>query len=55
MAALSWLETSCRSYAKYIDVCARVLAGQQEAADMVRRERASIEDIRALLDEMHRD
>ena len=55
MAALSWLETSVRSYAKYIDIVGRVLAGQQEAADMVRRERASIEEIKALLDEMHRD
>ena len=55
MSALSWLETSVRSYAKYIDIVGRVLAGQQEAADMVRRERASIEEIRALLDEMHKD
>lgn len=53
-AALGWLETSIRSYAKYVDVCARVLAGGQDEADSVRRERMRLDEIRALLDDMHK-
>jgi hypothetical protein len=51
-AALSWLETSIRSYAKYVDVVSRALAGAQDEQEHVRRERTRLEDIRALLREM---
>lgn len=54
-AAIGWLETSIRSYAKYIEVAAKTLAGQADEAESVRRERMRLDDIRALLDEMHRD
>jgi hypothetical protein len=51
-AALGWLETSIRSYAKYVDVVSRTLAGAQDEQESIRRERMAIEDIRALLREM---
>jgi hypothetical protein len=51
-AALSWLETSIRAYAKYVDVLARSLKDEVDEAANVRRERMQIEDIRALLREM---
>jgi hypothetical protein len=54
-ATLGWLETSIRSYSKYVDVAARATAQQVDEQDNVRRERMAIEDIRRLLDEMHRD
>ena len=49
-AALSWLETSIRSYAKYVDVVARSLKDDQE---IVRRERMQIDEIQGLLEEMN--
>jgi len=52
MASLGWLETSIRSYAKYIDVVARSLATAQDEQAQVRRERMRIDEIRALLTEM---
>ena len=52
MAALGWLETSIRSYAKYVDVLARAMGTSVDEVEHVRRERASIEEIRALLREM---
>lgn len=51
-AALAWLETSIRSYAKYLDVVSRVLVGAQDEQDNVRRERMRLADIDALLAEM---
>lgn len=54
-AALGWLETSIRAYAKYVDIVARSLATQTDDQEHVRRERVAIDDIRALLDEMHVD
>ncbi len=54
-AALGWLETSIRSYAKFVDVAARALTTQTDEAAHVRSELIAIDDIRALLDEMHRD
>jgi len=54
-AALGWLETSIRSYAKYVDVVARSLSNTQDHEEDVRRERMAIAEIRELLDEMHRD
>jgi hypothetical protein len=55
MAALGWLETSVRSYAKYVDVVAKSLAVVQDEQEMVRRERMSIEEMREILAEMHQD
>jgi hypothetical protein len=54
-AALGWLETSIRSYAKYIDVVAKNLAVQQDEQELVRREKMAIEEIRGLLAEMLQD
>lgn len=51
-AALGWLETSIRSYAKYVEVAAKATAEQQDEAGHVRRERMAIEEIRELLGEM---
>ena len=51
-AALSWLETSIRSYAKYVDVVARSLKDEQDEQENVKRERLAIEDMRGLLTEM---
>ena len=52
MAALGWLETSIRSYAKYVDVVARSLRDEQDEADNVRRERLALEEIDELLGQM---
>ena len=51
-AALGWLETSIRSYAKYVDVAARATAVVDGEAGVWRHERVAIEEVRALLDEM---
>ena len=51
-AALGWLETSIRSYAKYIDIVAKSLATQQDEQELVRREKMAIEEVRGLLAEM---
>jgi len=51
-AALGWLETSIRSYAKYVDVAAKVTATQQDEQEHVRREKMAIDEIRELLAEM---
>ena len=51
-AALGWLETSIRAYAKFVDVVARSLATVEDEVEHVRRERMRIEDIKALLREM---
>ena len=52
MAALGWLETSIRSYAKYVDVAAKATSTQADEAELVRRERVSIDEMRSLLGEM---
>lgn len=54
-AALGWLETSIRSYAKYVDVVSRALKDEQDEQEGTRRERMRLDDIKALLDEMHED
>jgi hypothetical protein len=54
-AALGWLETSIRSYAKYVEVAAKVTSTAEDEQQLVRHERMRIEEIRALLDEMLRD
>ena len=46
-AALGWLETSIRAYAKYVDVLARSLKDEVDEAENVRRERMRIDEIRA--------
>ena len=54
-AALGWLETSIRSYAKYVGVAAKATAIADGEADVVRRERMAIEEVKRLLDEMRPD
>jgi len=54
-AALGWLETSIRSYAKYVDVAAKATATAQDEQELVRREKMAIEEIRSLLAEMMPD
>ena len=51
-AAIGWLETSIRSYAKWVEVAAKASGGEQDEQAQVRREKARIEDIRAVLAEM---
>ena len=51
-SALSWLETSIRSYAKFVEVAAKQASSGEDEAQFVRRERMQIEEIRALLREM---
>jgi hypothetical protein len=51
-AALSWLETSIRSYAKYVEVAAKATSTAQDEQAQVRQEKMRIEEIRALLEEM---
>ena len=51
-AALGWLETSIRSYAKFVDVAARATGGADDEAAVMRRERMAIDEISELIDEM---
>jgi len=51
-AALGWLETSIRSYAKFVDVSAKATSSDDGEASVMRRERMAIEEVKALLDEM---
>lgn len=53
LAALGWLETSIRSYAKYVDVAAKAASGgDDDEGTVMRRERKSVDEVKALLDEM---
>ena len=52
-SALGWLETSIRSYAKYIEVASRTLSAGDDDQHDARRERVAMGDIEGLLDEMH--
>jgi len=54
-SALGWLETSIRSYAKFVDVAAKATSGADDEAAVMRHERRAIEDVPALLDEMRGD
>ncbi len=55
-AALGWLETSIRSYAKYVDVAAKATSADDgDETAVMRRERKSIDELRALLAEMEED
>jgi hypothetical protein len=51
-AALGWLETSIRSYAKFVDVAAKASGSDDSESAVMKRERMSIEEMKALLAEM---
>ncbi len=51
-AALGWLETSIRSYAKFVDVAAKTTASGDGEAEVWKRERIALDEVRALLEEM---
>ena len=51
-AALGWLETSIRSYAKFVDVAAKATGGGDSEQDVVRHEKRATEDVRDILDQM---
>ena len=55
MAALAWLETSIRSYAKWVEVASKCSGAEDLGADVLKREKARIEDVRAVLAEMLED
>ena len=54
-AALGWLETSIRSYAKFVDVAAKTTASHDGEAAVWKHKRVSIEEVRDLLKEMMED
>jgi hypothetical protein len=54
-AALGWLETSIRAFAKFVDVSARASASGQDDADKIKRERIAIAEIRSLLEQMRQE
>lgn len=55
-AALGWLETSIRNYAKFVDVAAKVSGGgEEDEGAVMRRERKSIDEVKRLLAEMEAD
>lgn len=51
-AALGWLETSIRCYAKYVDVAAKATASDDGEAGVMKLERMAIDEVEALLGEM---
>ena len=51
-SAIGWLETSIRSYAKFVEVAAKVSGPGDDEGEQVKRERMQIDEIRALLAEM---
>ena len=51
-SALGWLETSIRSYAKFVDVAAKATANADDEAAVWRHERRAIEEVQAPLEEM---
>lgn len=52
MSALSWLETSVRNYAKFVDVVSRVLTGTSDEQEDGKREKGQLDEILAILREM---
>ena len=54
-AALGWLETSIRSYAKFVDVAAKVSGSGDDESAVMRRERVAIAEMERLLEEMMED
>ena len=51
-SALSWLETSIRSYAKFVEVAAKCAQTPDDEQAQVKRERLRIEEMKAILAEM---
>lgn len=51
-AALAWLETSIRSYAKFLDAAVKVSGSTDDEGAVMKRERRSVDEVRALLREM---
>jgi hypothetical protein len=51
-ATLGWLETSIKTYAKFVDVAAKATSTQDGEAAEIRREQQSIEEVRRLLASM---
>jgi hypothetical protein len=51
-AALGWLETSIRTYAKFVEVAAKATASIASEEEEVKREKVAIEEVRRLLNEM---
>jgi hypothetical protein len=51
-SALSWLETSILFPSKFADISVKATAQQDDEKESIRREKASIEEIRGLLAEM---
>jgi hypothetical protein len=51
-AALGWLETSIRTYAKFVEVAAKATASIASEEEEIKRERVAIEEVRRLLNEM---
>lgn len=51
-SALGWLETSIRSYAKFVDVAARAASTDDGEPAVMRRERVAIDEMCELLNEM---
>ncbi len=54
-AALGWLETSIKTYSKFVDVAAKATSTQDYEQAEVRREQQSIEEVRRLLASMLED
>ena len=51
-SALAWLETSVRSYAKFVEVAAKVAGAGQDDQAQERQERMALDEVRSLLAEM---
>jgi hypothetical protein len=51
-AALGWLETSIKTYAKFVDVAAKATASNEGEQAEIRREQQSIDEVRRMLEEM---
>jgi hypothetical protein len=51
-ATLGWLETSIKTYAKFVDVASKATSGQDGEQADIRREQQSIEEVRRLLASM---
>ena len=51
-ATLGWLETSIKTYAKFVDVAAKATSTQDDEQADIRREQQSIEEVRRLLASM---
>jgi len=51
-AALCWLETSIRTYSKYVDVVCKTLNDEEYEQATVKLERIPLDEVRSLLAEM---